>query len=103
MHLDRGPGSVVADRVHDVASLGKSFARRKPAPRCSECCRTEAAQTKATTREEMSACGSHYILLHQVEDRPGRCWCQDGWHLENDNSPDEGEQVCVNLLSADKT
>src|SRR5215831_6237371 len=33
-NLDRGPGSVVADRVHDVAGLGKGFARRKPAPRC---------------------------------------------------------------------
>src|SRR5262249_7563684 len=27
-------------------------------------------------------------------------WCQDGWHLENGNSPfNEGEQVCVDLLS----
>src|SRR6516165_7151567 len=71
MHLDRGPGSVVADRVHDVAGLGKGFAWRKPASRCSERRRTEAAQTKATTREEMSAYGGHYILLHQLGDRPG--------------------------------
>jgi len=69
MYLDRGPGSVVADRVHDVAGLRKGFARRKPAPCCSERRRTEAAQAKATTREEMSACGGHSL---QSGRRPSR-------------------------------
>src|SRR5262249_29628140 len=87
MHLDRGPGSVVADRVHDVAGLGKGFARRKPAPRCSERRRTDAAQAKAATREEMAASGGHYILLHQVGDGRGSCWCQDGFTFEMTTHP----------------
>src|SRR5262249_47426207 len=74
MNLDRGPGSVVADQVHDVASLGKGFARREPAAGGGEARRGKAAQAKATTREQVSACAGHRILLHQSLS----CRCLDG-------------------------
>src|SRR5262245_28940752 len=52
MRNNRRYRGAVLDQTDDAARLRKCLARRKPAPRCSERRRTEAAQAKAAAREE---------------------------------------------------
>src|SRR5215510_8655321 len=70
VHLNRSPGSLVTDQVHDVAGLGKDLSWAQPASTSGESCRAEAAQAKAPPRNRTLLCNAHNFLHQTLESWP---------------------------------